>query len=252
MSKGAKVNRDMTEEKECFFITPIGEEGSEDRQRSDKVRKHILEKALSEYRYTVVRADDNDNQGSITNKVLQKTLESELVIADLTNRNANVFYELGVRHAAGEPYIQIMDADQSLPVDLQNENTIFYGLDVAEAEKAREDIKTRVEMIEDGDWNSDNPVSRTVNFEELVSNADPDDKDTIELLQKVSDNMSRLEKKVDVLEQKVNKENLHQENINKYKIQRGENEKMSEEEIKKIKEKIEIFEDNNKFNIEKK
>jgi hypothetical protein len=207
----------MTEEKECFFITPIGDEGSEDRIRSDKVREYILEEALSEYDYSVTRADDMDNQGSITNKVLLKTIESDLVIADLTNRNANAFYELGVRHATGKPYIQMMDSEQSLPIDLQDERTVFYGLDVAEADKAREKVKQRIEKIEQGNWDSDNPVSRTINFEELVNDADPDDRRTIEMLQNINDKVNRLDHKVDIMEKESKKSSNNTKSENSVK-----------------------------------
>src|SRR6056297_391725 len=110
----------MSEDKECFFIAPIGDEGSESRERSDKLMEYIVEEAVSDYGYSVTRADLMDEPGSITSQIIQTTVESELVIADLTGHNPNVFYELAVRHATGQPYIQLIESTESIPFDISD------------------------------------------------------------------------------------------------------------------------------------
>lgn len=98
----------MSDDKECFFIAPIGDAESESRERSDKLMEYIVDEAVSDYGYSVTRADQMDQPGSITNQIIEKVVDSELVIADLTEHNPNVFYELAVRHATGEPFIQLI------------------------------------------------------------------------------------------------------------------------------------------------
>jgi hypothetical protein len=85
--------------KVCFVIAPIGTEGSDVRVRSDQVLKHIITPAARECGYEPIRADQISEPGLITSQVIQHIVQDPLVIADLTGRNPNVFYELAVRHA---------------------------------------------------------------------------------------------------------------------------------------------------------
>src|SRR3954453_18320013 len=101
----------MNKSKTCFVISPIGAADSPQRKRADIVLKHIFKHALEPLGYAVVRADEISQPGSITLQVLERVLESDLVIADLTDHNPNVFYELAVRHASQKPVIHVIAAD---------------------------------------------------------------------------------------------------------------------------------------------
>ena len=91
--------------KTCFVISQIGEENSTQRLEADKVLKYVIKPSLEELGYKVVRADESTEAGSISKSVIQSVIESDLVIADLTNHNPNVFYELAIRHAIAKPFI---------------------------------------------------------------------------------------------------------------------------------------------------
>ena len=93
--------------RKCFIICPLGEEHSETRKRSDKLLNHVLEPVLLRNDYDAIRADQIPKVGSITTQIINLVVESELVIADLTGSNPNVFYELALRHASRKPYIQL-------------------------------------------------------------------------------------------------------------------------------------------------
>lgn len=186
----------MSDDKECFFIAPIGEEGSETRKRSDNIMEYIVDEAVSDFGYSVKRADQMDQPGSITSQVIQKTVNSELVIADLTEHNPNVFYELAVRHATGEPYIQLIQSTESIPFDISDIRTIKYGLGVEEADRAREKIRAQLMSLRDEDPEFDNPISRSAEMESLRESGDPTDHNFAEILT----SMANLERKVDRLE----------------------------------------------------
>lgn len=186
----------MSENKECFFITPIGEDGSEVRDRSDKLMEYVIEEAVSDYGYSVTRADRMDQPGSITSQVIQKTVESDLVIADLTGHNPNVFYELAVRHATGEPCIQLIESTDTIPFDISDLRTVKYGLGVQEADQARESIRSQLESLNDEDTEFDNPISRSAEMKSLRESTDPSDQNLAEVLEQ----LSRLETKMNKLE----------------------------------------------------
>lgn len=114
--------------KQCFLIAPIGSEGSEVRRRSDTLLKYVIAPATAETGYNVVRADDISIPGSITAQIIQLTIESPLVIADLSGRNPNVLYELGIRHAARKPVIQLASDSNDLPFDIASVRTIIVDL----------------------------------------------------------------------------------------------------------------------------
>lgn len=95
-------------EKVCFMITPIGKEGSDVRKNADEVLDYIVNPICKEYGYSVVRADKMANSGLITKAIIEQIITADLVIADLTGNNPNVFYELAIRHSYRKPTIQIV------------------------------------------------------------------------------------------------------------------------------------------------
>lgn len=108
----------------CFYITPIGEENSEERRHSDLFLGSIVEPALEPLKMTVIRADMIDKPGVITRQIIDYLLKSRLVIADLSFHNPNVFYELAIRHTARLPVVQIVRAADRIPFDLNQVRTI--------------------------------------------------------------------------------------------------------------------------------
>ncbi len=111
-------------EKTCFVIAPIGEAESETRKRSDQVLKHVIAPAASACGYKAIRADQISEPGMITSQVIQHIVEDPLVIADQTDRNPNVFYELAIRHAIRKPLVQLIKKGEQIPFDVAGTRTI--------------------------------------------------------------------------------------------------------------------------------
>ena len=154
--------------KTCFFITPIGPEGSKVRNRSDWVLGYLLRPVLGA-RYDLVRADQISEPGSITVQIVKLLANADLTIADLTGLNANVVYELGVRHTINKPSIQLMDQDEQLPFDLIGERTIFFKHDdVKSLEKAKMDLKKAVQQTERDGFKCTSPISRAIDIADLL------------------------------------------------------------------------------------
>ena len=107
-------------EKTCFYITPIGDEGTEERRHSDLILGQIVEPAIEALGLDliVVRADRLTQPGMISQQILQHVLGARLVVADLSYHNPNVFYELAIRHATGLPTVLISRAAESVPFDV--------------------------------------------------------------------------------------------------------------------------------------
>jgi hypothetical protein len=72
------------------------------------------------------RADDLFTPSTITNDIWAYTKKAKVVLADLTGKNPNVFYELGLAHALGRPAILISESLEDIPFDLRALRIILY------------------------------------------------------------------------------------------------------------------------------
>jgi hypothetical protein len=119
-------------EKECFFITPIGDEGSTTRRRADGVLDAIIAPAAETTGLTAVRADRIGEGGQVNLQVIEHVCRAATAVADLTGANLNVYYEIGMRHTTRLPLVLIADESErdKLPFDILVQRTIFFSNDI--------------------------------------------------------------------------------------------------------------------------
>jgi hypothetical protein len=138
--------------KRCFVISPIGGAGSVERKHADMTLNAIIRPALNECEsgttFDVKRGDESAEIGMITDHLIAEILESDLIVADLSFLNPNVFYELGIAHSAEKPVIHIAHCETALPFD---------------------NIGYRAVMFDPTDWNSQ--VAAKKQIAELARNA---------------------------------------------------------------------------------
>lgn len=152
-------------DRECFFAAPIGDEGTEGRRRSDQVRDYIVTPAVVALGLEVVRADAIAEPGSVTSQVLEHVIHAKAVVADLTDNNPNVYYELAIRHCAHKPVVLI--SETALPFDLVSERTIFFSSsDLSRVDNCKRKIVDHFTSAFRGD-SQDSPVQRTVDLNSL-------------------------------------------------------------------------------------
>ena len=164
-ASGALVTAEHAQfESTCFYVTPIGEEGSEQRRHSDLFLGSIVEPALEQFQLKVVRADAIDKPGTITRQIIDYLLKSRLVIVDLSFHNPNVFYELALRHAMRLPVVQLIRSADRVPFDLNQVRTIridtsdIYAL-VPKIDTYRSEIASQVRRALDDPDSVDNPIT---------------------------------------------------------------------------------------------
>lgn len=112
--------------KKCFFVTPIGLEGSQERKVSDFVMSVYLSPTLEKLDYKVERADSSKTVERIDTSILVQLKTADLVIADVSGNNPNVMFELGYRIALNKPFIIIAQDVNELPFDISSIRTLFY------------------------------------------------------------------------------------------------------------------------------
>lgn len=111
----------------CFLIAPIGARSSTARARTDGFESKILRPALQGLKYQIERADRIPEPGIITNQIVRLLATSELVIADLTDHNANVFYEMGIRHALKKSIVHVKLEGTPIPFDNVHMRAVDYS-----------------------------------------------------------------------------------------------------------------------------
>ena len=182
--------------KRCFIITPIGADGSDIRRRTDGLLRVVYRPVLEGLGYQVICAHEIASPGSIPQQIIEHLMKCELVVCDLTGLNANVMYELAVRHAYGKPVVVIAEEGTKLPFDIGTERTIFFTLDLLGSTELQENLKEMCALTGAGlDAAADNPVTRVG-----VASAVESDPRTTDAQHLLLERMGRLEQRVgDVL-----------------------------------------------------
>lgn len=192
--------------KTCFVIAPIGEPGSETRKRSDIVLKYVISPAAEQCGYSALRADQISEPGLITSQVIQHIIDDPLVIADLTERNPNVFYELAIRHALRKPLVQIIKSGDQMPFDVAGTRTIPVDHhDLESVEIAKQEIVKQTESLESNPKEIETPISVAVELQFLRQSDNPEQRSLAELVSSISDikaEIVNLQKSLGVSDQK--------------------------------------------------
>jgi len=146
----------------CFMVMPFGRKSSQADPGKGPAEidcNALWDKAffplLTDLGYTAIRADQ-ETGSLIVNQMLERLYFSDLVIADLTIPNGNVYYEIGVRHAACRSGCVLVAADWSKPLfDVAQMRALRYPLpngdvDADSARAIQDALRPKIEAMKDG------------------------------------------------------------------------------------------------------
>lgn len=85
-----------------------------------------IKRAASAAGVNAIRVDELEHSGEITDVILEKIVNSELIICDISINRSNVYYELGYAHALKKPVIISAKKDTIIPFDIKDFNIIIY------------------------------------------------------------------------------------------------------------------------------
>jgi len=126
----------------CFVLMPFGDS-------FDELYQEVLKECLVENNFTVIRADELYGSKPIMEDILNRIESSEIIIADLTGRNPNVFYELGITHSRkkNDNVIIITQSLDDVPFDLRPYRTIPYKLTISGAKALRNELNNTIRQF---------------------------------------------------------------------------------------------------------
>lgn len=121
----------------------------------------LYDKVKSDFEneFTFTNAGDLDNQQNILQDIVEGIYQADIVIADLTGLNPNVFYELGLAHAMNKKVIIITQDIGELPFDIKSYRAIEYSLLFHKLPLFLTEVKKLLDGAMDGSTRFGNPVS---------------------------------------------------------------------------------------------
>ncbi|MCE9645233.1 MAG: DUF4071 domain-containing protein [Chloroflexi bacterium] len=163
----------------AFIIMPFGKKKGGDGSLYDfnAIYKTLIKPALEDAGFEPFRADEETSSGDILTDMFQELLLADLCLCDLSIDNANVFYELGIRHAFRKRGMVHIQAGRAyMPFDIFNVRTLPYHITpegVPDPAFIRSDIQAIARMARDT-WASDRDTVHSPIFNLLSGLNEPE------------------------------------------------------------------------------
>lgn len=120
------IEQSQQQSKSCFVIMPISDAESYDPGHFDRVFTHIIKPACEKAGFVANRADKSNKANFIVIDILRQIINSDMAICDLSSRNSNVFFELGLRQAFNLKTVLIKDKKTPRSFDISGLRCIDY------------------------------------------------------------------------------------------------------------------------------
>lgn len=113
-------------EKTCFVIMPISDNESYPIGHFARVYSHIIKPACELVGFKAIRADEIMTTNYIAIDILKNIINCDMAVCDLSSRNPNVLYELGIRQAFNLPVTLMKDSKTERIFDIQGFRDVEY------------------------------------------------------------------------------------------------------------------------------
>lgn len=198
--------------KKCFVMMPFSTPPGYEEGHFQKIYDHIIMPSVKSAGFEPVRVDKNILSTDIVTKIFQGLTECDMAICDLSSRNPNVLYELGIRQAYNKPVLLIKDEKTEHIFDVGGLTTLPYNSNrlyenvidavdrISKALKEHDDNSENVINIIKGRLGGNFQASEIPTYESM----DSDDR-ILNLLKSLIDD-------VDSIKQQINLRNVDSEN----------------------------------------
>lgn len=132
------------ENKDCFVIMPISDSDGYEKGHFLRVYEDIIKPAVEKTAFTARRADEVKETNLIHLDILKQLIDAPIAVCDLSSRNPNVLFELGIRQAFDRPVVLIQEKDTPKIFDIGPLRYLEYSKDM----KYHDVLKTQEELTE--------------------------------------------------------------------------------------------------------
>ena len=123
-----------------------------------EIYDEVYKKVCNANEFDCWRVDELSRPGSITRDIVEGIIEADIIIADLTTKNANVFYELGIAHTIGKKTIMTSQQQANIPFDISNYRIIFYDQTISGSKLLYENLDRALKELKKVIIETANPV----------------------------------------------------------------------------------------------
>lgn len=183
---------------ECFVIMPISNQNGYDNEHFTLVYEDIIKPAIKANNMNPIRADETKNTNLIQLDILRRIIETPIAICDMSSKNPNVFYELGMRQAFNMPTVLIKDDETSAPFDISGLRYITYNKNMKhrEVQRAVEELTKSIKetYLKRDDKSEINSLIRLMEFVNPPNNLNSQKYELIKEIRKMLDEAENIEK----------------------------------------------------------
>ena len=168
----------MVKKKLCFVIMPFSSTNRHSTEEWTDIFENVHKPAITGSRHGYECERSEIGTGAFIKDILLQLNQADVVLADLTDMNPNVLYELGVRHVLKNRTILVSQTMDDIPSDLKQYGVITYKTDPKSVADYKKKISKILKDIRDNPDRADNPVSDYLNLKTII--IDPFEAKTIE------------------------------------------------------------------------
>lgn len=187
----------------CFVIMPIADTPGYETSHFSRVYEHLLKPAILKAGYQPIRADDTVKTDYIVVGIIQKIVDAEMVICDLSSRNPNVMYELGIRHAFNKPVALIKDKKTDKVFDIQGLRYIEYD-ETLRIDSVQKEISRISESVLETSNHDDKVINSVVQLAGIKTAEIPDQKTVSLDTQLILSAIGSIENRINSIEDRQN------------------------------------------------
>ncbi|WP_018343721.1 hypothetical protein [Cytophaga aurantiaca] len=144
-------------DKKCFVIMPISDQLGYNEGHFDRVYEYIIKPACLAAGFKPIRADEVMTTNHIAIDIIRNIINCEMAVCDLSSKNPNVLYELGIRQAFNLPVTLLKDHKTERIFDIQEFRDVGY------------DESLRIDNVQDAIENLTETIKNTYNNKNEVN-----------------------------------------------------------------------------------
>ena len=221
----AKENnkKEMAPNNDCFVIMPIADPDGFDKGHFKKVYEDLFKVACDKSGFNAIRADEVQQTNLIHLDILQKLIDSPMAICDLSNRNPNVLFELGLRQAFDKPTVLVQECGTPKIFDIsplrytEYRKELKYREVLEDQESIAEALRATKKATDNGE--GINSIINLLSLSSPASLKEVTENDSAKMLQIVMSEMNELRTDFRRTLRRIDEKEMHQnEMANRYEM----------------------------------